>query len=253
MIKIKNQEQLEGIRKAGQIAADCLEYLNSFIAPGITTDYLNNKAADFIYSRGGVCAPLNYKGYPKETCISLNETICHGIPDDTKLKNGDILNVDVTVIKDGYYGDTSKMYTVGKISKEAENLIETAKKCLDIGIDQVRPNNYFGNIGFMIASHALNTGYSVVYQFCGHGTGLEFHEEPNVSHIAKKDSGPLMKPGMVFTIEPMINIGVPEGIINENDGWTVATLDKKLSAQFEHTVAVTETGCEILTTPTNKS
>lgn len=247
MINIKTQDQINGIRNAGAISAGCLDYLERFVEAGRTTNELNAYARKFIEHHGATCAPLNYKGYPKETCISLNECVCHGIPSERILVDGDILNIDVTSIKDGYYGDTSKMYTVGKISKEAEDLIAVAKECLNIGIAQVYPDNHFGNIGYAIGTYAQSRGYGVVYQFCGHGTGIEFHEEPNIPHIAPKDSGQLMKPGMVFTIEPMINIGLAEAQINEADGWTADTVDGKLSAQFEHTLVVTEDGCEILT------
>jgi methionyl aminopeptidase len=247
VIKIKTEEQIDGIRHAGSISAGCLDYLEKYVKAGVTTDELNGHAREFIEHHGATCAPLNYKGYPKETCISVNECICHGIPSDRQLLNGDILNIDVTSIKDGYYGDTSRMYSVGTISKEAEELIAATKECLNIGISQVYPENRFGNIGYAIGTYAQSRGYSVVYQFCGHGTGVEFHEEPNIPHIAHKDSGQIMKPGMVFTIEPMINIGAAEALLNEADGWTATTIDGKLSAQFEHTLVVTEEGCEILT------
>mgnify|MGYP003970301733 CR=1 FL=1 len=248
MINIKTPEQIAGIDAAGTIAAGCLEYLQRFIEIGVSTLELNNHAKDYIEHHGAICAPLNYKGYPKETCISLNECICHGIPDiDNVLEDGDILNIDVTAIKDGYYGDTSRMYTVGDISQEAKDLIAVTKECLNIGISQVYPDNRFGNIGYAIGTYAASRGYGVVYQFCGHGTGIEFHEEPNIPHMAPKDSGQLMKPGMVFTIEPMINVGAAEAQINESDGWTATTIDGKLSAQFEHTLVVTEDGSRILT------
>ena len=248
MINIKTKSQIAGIKRAGDIAAGCLDYLERFVKAGVTTQELNKHAVNWIDHHDAISAPLNYKGYPKETCISVNECICHGIPDkDNVLQNGDILNIDVTAIKDGFFGDTSRMYTVGKISQEAEDLIAVTKECLNIGIAQVYPDNYFGNIGYAIATYAVSRGYSVVYQFCGHGTGIEFHEEPNIPHIAQKDSGEIMKPGMVFTIEPMINIGVAEAQINESDGWTATTVDGKLSAQFEHTMVVTKDGCKILT------
>lgn len=252
-IRIKSSSEIAAIRRAGEIAANCLTYLTQYVVPGVTTNELNKKAAWYIGHFGGIPAPLNYKGFPKETCISVNEVICHGIPNDKKLKEGDILNIDVTVKKDGYYGDTSRMFKVGKVSQEAEDLIKITKECLNIGISQVYPGNRFGNIGYAIASYAGARGYSVVYQFCGHGTGIEFHEEPSIPHIAHKNTGPIMKPGMVFTIEPMINLGEPEAIINEADGWTATTVDKKLSAQFEHTIAVTKKGYDILTRPSGTS
>jgi len=248
MIKIKTPEQILGIKQSGTIAAGCLNYLETFVNAGISTLELNDIAADYIQSYGAICAPLNYKGFPKETCISVNECICHGIPDkDNILEDGDILNIDVTAIYEGYYGDTSKMYKVGEISKEAQDLIDITQECLNIGISQVYPDNNFGNMGYAIGTYAMNKGYGVVYQFCGHGTGIDFHEEPNIPHWSGKNSGEVMKPGMVFTIEPMINIGAAEVQINEADGWTATTIDGKLSAQCEHTLAVTEEGCEILT------
>tara|TARA_Y100000034_G_scaffold103692_1_gene129552 strand:+ start:25761 stop:26525 length:765 start_codon:yes stop_codon:yes gene_type:complete len=247
MIRIKTPEQIEGIRKAGILAGATLNYIDLFMEAGTTTDQINAEASLFIQQHGGTSAPLNYKGFPKETCISLNEVICHGIPSNRVLKDGDILNVDVTVILNGYYGDTSRMYAIGNISQQAKDLINVTQECLNLGIDQVFPDNHFGNIGYAIGTYAMSRGYSVVYQFCGHGTGLEFHEEPNISHIARKNSGPVMKPGMVFTIEPMINEGQPEALLNEADGWTASTADGKLSAQYEHTVVVTEDGREILT------
>lgn len=249
MIKIKTKEQIDGIRRAGTIAANCLKLLDNYVSQGITTKELNDIAAQYIKEQGGISACLGYKGYPLETCISINEIICHGIPDNRKLVEGDILNIDVTVKKDGYYGDTSKMFSVGNISAKANKLIQVTKKCLEKGLKEVYPGNYFGNIGYEISMYAIPNGYSVVYQFCGHGTGLEFHEEPKINHIADKNTGEIMKPGMVFTVEPMINIGKPEALINESDGWTVTTLDNSLSAQFEHTVVVTEDGYEILTLP----
>lgn len=247
MIRIKTKKEIAGIRRSGRIAAKCLNYVANYVVAGTTTDRLNSRIADYIQSAHAIAAPLNYKGYPKETCISVNECICHGIPNDRELVDGDILNIDVTTIKKGFFGDTSRMFTVGEISQEAQDLIDVAKECLNIGIAQVYPENHFGNIGYAIATYAINRGYSVVYQFCGHGTGVEFHEEPNIPHIAQKNSGDIMLPGMVFTIEPMINVGVAEAVLNEADGWTANTADNKLSAQFEHTVAVTEDGCEILT------
>lgn len=249
MIRVKTKEQIAGIRDAGRIAANCLQYLEEFVVEGITTLELNAMAAEFVKGEGATNAPLGYMGYPMETCISVNECICHGIPNKRQLKNGDILNIDVTAIKNGFYGDTSRMYTVGEISEEAQDLIACAQASLEIGIDQVQPTRYYGDIGYAIAVYAMSRGYSVVHQFCGHGTGIEFHEEPQVPHIAKKGSGPIMLPGHVFTIEPMINCGEPDAIINESDGWTANTADNKLSAQFEHTLVVTEDGCEILTLP----
>ena len=247
-IIIKNKEQINGIRKSCKLAAETLSYLSEYVTPGISTEELDNLAAEFIKKNNAIAAPLNYKGFPKSICTSINEVVCHGIPSTNDiLKNGDIVNIDVTTILNGYYGDTSKTFAVGKVSKEAQDLIDITEKCLQAGIEQVYPNNHLGNIGFEIAKLAKSKGYSVVYQFVGHGTGLKFHEEPNVFHDAPKNSGPKLIPGTIFTIEPMISIGSPEVLISESDGWTATTIDKKLSAQFEHTVLVTEKKHEILT------
>ena len=247
-IIIKNQEQIEGIRKSSKLAGEVLKYIAQYVKEGVNTEYLDNKIEEFIRDHNAIPAPLNYYGFPKSSCISLNEVVCHGIPSaKTILKQGDILNIDITTILDGYYGDTSNMFTIGEISKEAQNLIEATKHCLNLGIQQVRPNNRFGNIGFVIARYAKSKGYSVVYEFCGHGVGIEFHEDPQVDHIARKNTGEKMKQGMIFTIEPMINLGRAKVNINKDDGWTATTIDNKLSAQFEHTILVTDTGYEILT------
>lgn len=245
---IKNKEQINGIRKSCKLAAETLNYLSEHIAPGISTEELDVLAAEFIKKNNAIAAPLNYRGFPKSICTSINEVVCHGIPSENDvLKNGDIINIDVTTILNGYYGDTSKTFAVGKVTKEASDLIDITEKCLKIGIDQVYPDNHLGNIGFQIGTFAKSRGYSVVYQFVGHGTGLNFHEDPNVYHDAPRNSGPKLIPGSIFTIEPMISIGSPEVLISESDGWTVTTIDKKLSAQFEHTVLVTEKKHEILT------
>jgi methionyl aminopeptidase len=250
-IIIKNAEQIKGIRKSCRLAAKCLDYIHPYVKVGVTTDELNHLLEKYIVSSGGVPAPKGYKVgdkvYPKATCISLNEVICHGIPSDYRLKNGDILNIDVTTILDGYYGDTSRMFTVGKISQEASNLIHTCKKCLEIGIKQVKPGAHMGNIGHAIEHEARTNGYSVVTEFCGHGCGIHFHEAPNVPHVGRRGLGPVMIPGMIFTIEPMLNLGTPKGIIDEIDGWTTSTADGKLSAQWEHQILVTSDGYEILT------
>ncbi len=247
-IIIKNAEQIEGIRKSSQLAGNTLKFISDYVKEGVNTLYLDNLIEEYMRDNGAIPATLNYNGYPKSSCISVNDVICHGIPSEkTILKQGDILNVDVTTILDGYFGDTSTMFTIGDISEEAINLVEDTEHALYLGIEQVRPDNRFGNIGFSIGRFAKSKKYSVVYQFCGHGIGLEFHEEPEVEHISQRNSGEFMKPGMIFTIEPMINIGKPGAVIDKNDGWTARTLDKKLSAQFEHTILVTKSGYEILT------
>lgn len=252
-IIIKNPEQIEGIRKSSQLAGETLNFIAPYVKAGVNTEYLDNLIDQFMRDHGAIPATLNYNGYPKSSCISPNNIICHGIPSkETILKEGDIVNIDVTTILNGYYGDTSRMFQVGEISKEASALLEATKHCLNLGIDQVRPGNYFGNIGYFISRFAQSKGYSVVYEFCGHGVGIDFHEDPQVDHVARKNTGALMKPGMIFTIEPMINMGKPRVSIDKHDGWTARTVDNKLSAQFEHTVLVTETGVEVLTDVNNE-
>jgi len=247
-IIIKTQEQIEGIRKSSRLAAQALDFAEQFVEAGVSTEFIDKKIEEFIVSNGAIPATKGYNGYPKSSCISLNEVVCHGIPSEkTILKEGDILNIDITTILDGYFGDTSRMFTVGQISPGAENLIEVTKHCLDLGIQQVKPGNYFGNIGFVISRYARAKGFSVVYEFCGHGVGLKFHEAPQVDHTARRNSGARMKPGMTFTIEPMINQGKASTNIDKKDGWTARTVDNRLSAQFEHTILVTETGFEVLT------
>lgn len=250
-ILIKTEEQIDGIRKSCQLAADTLNWLEQFVVPGATTEDINKEAEKYIRDHGAIPAPLGYHGFPKACCTSLNEVICHGIPTEKDiLKEGDILNVDVTTILNGYYGDTCRMFPVGKVSDDAQKVMSVAQDCLDFGIVQVKPNIPFWHISKAITEYAMSRGCSVVYQFVGHGTGLKFHEEPQVAHFYEK--GPhldtrLMKPGMVFTIEPMINLGVPDAIVDQVDKWTARTLDGKLSAQYEHTVLVTVDGVEVLT------
>lgn len=252
-IIIKTPEQIDGIRKSCKLAGQTLEYIAPFIQAGVSTEFLDQKIEAFMRENGAIPATLGYGGYPKSSCISLNEVVCHGIPSkDTILKDGDILNVDVTTILNGYYGDTSRMFTIGEVSAVALDLIEVTKHCLNLGIQQVRPGNQFGNIGFAISKYAKARGYSVVYEFCGHGVGVNFHEEPQIDHTSRRNTGPIMKPGMTFTIEPMINEGRPGTVVDKNDNWTARTVDKKLSAQFEHTILITETGCEVLTDVTGE-
>jgi methionyl aminopeptidase len=247
-IIIKTPEQIDGIRKSSVLAAETLDYAGQFVKEGISTEEIDNKIEEFILSHGANPATKGYNGYPKSSCISLNEVVCHGIPSEkTILKNGDILNIDITTILDGYYGDTSRMFTVGEISPGADKLIKVTRHCLNLGIRQVKPGNHFGNIGFVISRYARARGFSVVYEFCGHGVGVNFHEEPQVDHTSRRNSGPKMKPGMIFTIEPMINQGKASTDIDRSDGWTARTVDNKLSAQFEHTILVTQTGFEVLT------
>jgi methionyl aminopeptidase len=247
-IIIKTQEQIEGIRKSSKLAAQTLDFIEPYIKAGVNTAYLDNLIATFIKDHGAISATLNYNGYPKSCCISPNEIICHGIPSSAMiLKDGDIVNVDITTILNGYFGDTSRMFKIGEISPDAQDLLDTTKHCLKLGIEQVKPGNYFGNIGYFIGRYAQSKGYSVVYEFCGHGVGIKFHEDPQIDHVARRNSGHIMKPGMTFTIEPMINQGKAKVNIDKNDGWTARTTDNKLSAQYEHTILVTSTGFEVLT------
>lgn len=246
-ITIYEPEDFEGMRKAGKLAAECLDYLTPFVKVGVSTGELDDLCREFIVSHNAIPACLNYRGYPKTLCISINHVICHGIPDyERKLVDGDILNIDVTVILDGWYGDTSRMYYAGKPKLKATRLCEVTYECLMRGIDVVKPGARFGDIGAVIEEYAHKYGYSVVDMFCGHGLGKVFHDSPNVLHCGRKGTGPVMEEGMFFTIEPMINIGKKEGIILK-DGWTSVTRDKSLSAQFEHSLGVTKDGCEVFT------
>jgi len=247
-IIIKTVEQIEGIRKSSKLAGEVLLYISDFVKEGVSTYYLDQLIHNYIVEHKAIPATMNYNGFPKSCCISPNDVICHGIPsEDVILKTGDILNIDITTILNGYFGDTSKMFIVGQTSEEALKLVNATKHCLDLGIQQVRPGNHFGNIGYAISRYAIAQGFTVVYEYCGHGVGIDFHEEPQVDHAARKNSGPKMKPGMIFTIEPMINEGKPRVKVDESDGWTARTVDQKLSAQFEHTILVTDTGYEVLT------
>ncbi len=246
-IIIKTPEQIEGIRKSSQLAAKTLKHLEQFVKPGITTLELDAIADKFIAEHGAKAATKGYKGYKHATCISPNDVVCHGVPNDYVVKDGDIINIDVTCILDGYYGDTCRMYEVGNVSEYAKKLVQVTKECLRLGINECKPGNHLGNIGFVINEHAVKHGYSVVFEFCGHGVGIRFHEDPQVDHVAKKNTGPVLRPGMTFTIEPMINAGKARCKVDRKDGWTARTIDGKLSAQFEHTLLITEDGVEALT------
>ena len=234
------------MHNAGKLAAEVLDYINDFIEPDITTNYLNDLCHQFIIENNAIPAPLNYKGFPKSTCISVNHVVCHGIPSDKILKNGDILNIDVTVILDGWYGDTSRMFYVGKPSTKAKILTKITYECLMIGIETVKPGKTLGDIGHAIQSHAEKNGFSVVRDFTGHGLGTVFHTSPTVLHYGEPKTGLILEEGMFFTIEPMINSGKHDVKIL-SDGWTAVTRDKSLSAQFEHSIGVTSEGCEIFT------
>ena len=249
MIIKKNNYQIDKIRNSCKLAAQCLNFIEPFVKPNVTTNELNFKISEFIKSNNATPAPLGYCGYPKETCISINEVICHGIPSERVLLEGDIVNIDVTVILDGYFGDTSKTYPVGEISQEAKDLLDITQKSLEIGIQTVRPDIPFNNIGYSITQYLKNTKYSIVDKFVGHGCGLEFHENPKICHYVNekhKDFGAKIEPGMIFTIEPMINLGSPNCTIL-SDNWTAVTADNKLSAQYEHMILCTEDGHEVLT------
>ena len=245
-IMIHNKDNLIGMKKAGKLAAKVLDYITPFVEPGITTETLDKKCYDFIIKNKAIPAPLNYKGFPKSICTSINHVICHGIPGDKVLIDGDILNIDITVILDGWHGDTSRMFWVGKPRIKARKLVEITFEAMWRGIEQVKPGATLGDIGFAIQNFTEKKGYSVVRDFCGHGIGRVFHDSPSVLHYGKKNEGIKLKEGMFFTIEPMINIGKYDVKIL-SDGWTAVTKDKSLSAQFEHTICVTASGYEVFT------
>lgn len=246
-ITIHSQADVEAMRKAGALAARVLDHMAECVAPGVTTNTLNTICHDMIVQAGAIPAPLNYKGFPKSICTSVNHVICHGIPDDKQLKDGDIINIDVTVIVDGWHGDTSRMYYVGQPSVKAKRLCNATYDTMMRGIEQVKPGATLGDIGAAAQACAEGYGYSVVRDYCGHGIGKIFHTEPNVLHYGKAGTGLTLEPGMFFTVEPMVNAGKPDTKLNKKDGWTVTTRDRSLSAQFEHTLAVTEDGFELFT------
>jgi methionyl aminopeptidase len=245
-VLIKTEEQIDGIRKSCQLTRQILDELETWVEAGITTAEIDRWVHAYTLDHGATPAPLHYRGFPKSVCTSLNEVVCHGIPEARTLRDGDILNIDVTSILDGYYGDSSRMWTIGEVSREARRLVEVTRECLDLGIEQVKPGNHLGDIGHAIQQHAEGHGYSVVRRFVGHGTGVRFHEPPDVFHYGEPGTGIALLPNMVFTIEPMINAGGYE-IRVLDDGWTAVTADGSLSAQWEHTVRVTEEGVEVLT------
>ncbi|MFO1243169.1 MAG: type I methionyl aminopeptidase [Rickettsiales bacterium] len=246
-ITIHQQEDYKGMRKAGKLAAEILDELADIVRPGITTDSINDYCHKRITEAGAVPAPLGYRGFPKSVCTSVNHVVCHGIPDDKMLKNGDVINVDVTVIVDGWHGDTSRMYYVGEVPIKAKRLIQVTYESMMLGIEQVRPGATTGDIGHAIQVHAEKHGYSVVREYCGHGLGKIFHTLPNILHFGTPGTGVKLEEGMFFTVEPMINAGRAETRLNPHDGWTVTTRDRSLSAQFEHSIAVTGNGYEIFT------
>lgn len=244
---IKSEEQIEGIRRSGVVNSGILDLVGKEIKAGMSTAEIDKMVYDYTVSHGAIPAPLNFEGFPKSVCTSINEVVCHGIPSEKEiLKDGDIINVDVSTILNGYYSDASRMYMIGNVSPEKEKLVRVAKECLEIGMKAAKPFGYVGDIGHAVQKHAEKNGFSVVRDLCGHGVGLEFHEEPEVCHFGRKGTGMLLVPGMVFTIEPMINMGTYRVYIDEEDGWTVLTDDDLLSAQWEHTFVMRENGLEIL-------
>ena len=245
-IRIHSAADFDGMRAAGRLAAETLDMIAAHVEPGVTTDQLDRLIHDHMTRAGAIPATLGYRGYPKSSCISLNHVVCHGIPSEKKLKDGDILNIDVTCILDGWYGDSSRMFVAGALSKKAERLIQVTHDALMLGIDQVQPGNTFGDIGAAIQAYVEAQRMSVVRDFCGHGLGRVFHAPPNVLHYGKWGTGPVLEEGMFFTIEPMVNLGKPDTKVLADD-WTAVTRDKSLSAQFEHSIGVTADGCEIFT------
>jgi len=246
LVKIHLEEDFEGMRKAGRLAAETLDYLAPFVEPGVTTGTLDQLAYDFIVKHGAYPAPLNYRGFPKSICTSINHVICHGIPGEKKLSEGDSLNIDVTVILNGWHGDTSRMFFAGTPPAKVQRLSDITHTAMMLGIEAARPGNTLGDVGHAIQSYAEGERCSVVTDFCGHGLGRVFHDAPNVMHVGRPGEGKLIKPGMFFTVEPMINLGRPDAKVL-SDGWTAVTRDRSLSMQFEHSIGITDDGPEIFT------
>ncbi|MDD6492966.1 MAG: methionyl aminopeptidase [Firmicutes bacterium] len=245
---LKTKEQIEGIKESSKINIAVLDAVEEMIAPGISTEEIDRLVHDMTVRMGGIPAPLNFEGYPKSVCTSINEVVCHGIPSkDRILKEGDIVNVDVSTLYKGYFSDSSRMFCIGEVSEEKKKLVQVTKECVEKGLEMVKPWNFLGDMAQVINDHAKANGYSIVVEIGGHGIGLEFHEEPFVSYVTKAGTEMLMVPGMVFTIEPMVNMGTSEIYVDDEDGWTVYTEDGKPSAQWEITVAVTKEGHEVLT------
>jgi methionyl aminopeptidase len=245
-IKLHGPESYEGMRKAGRLAAEILDALVEKVVPGVSTQELDDFVRGMMLDAGSVPATLGYRGYTHSCCISINHVVCHGIPSDKRLKDGDVVNIDVTPLLEGWHGDTSRMYIAGDAPLKARRLVDVTHECLMIGIEHAKPGARLGDIGAAIQKHAESQRYGVVREFCGHGLGRLFHDAPEVVHAAKAGTGPELKPGMFMTIEPMINLGRPH-VKLLNDGWTAVTRDKSLSAQFEHSIGITEDGCEIFT------
>lgn len=245
---IKTKEQIDGIRRSGEINTGVLDYVASKIKAGVSSQDIDDWVREYTEDHGAICAPYHYEGYPKHVCVSVNDVVCHGIPSKKEiLKEGDIVNVDVSTIFEGYFSDASRMFIIGQTSEENRRLVEFTKKCLEVGLQQVKPFGFIGDIGYAIEQLAESNGYKVVRAYGGHGVGIQFHEEPMVLHYGKKNTGCLMVPGMVFTIEPMINMRKSGVKVSNLDGWTAYTKDKLPSAQWEHTIVVTDDGYEILT------
>jgi methionyl aminopeptidase len=249
-IRLYGREAFDGMKKAGQLTARCLDELAAFAQPGVTTNAIDRFVFEYGADHGALPATLNYRGYTKSSCTSINHVVCHGIPDEKPLREGDIVNIDVTFVLDGWHGDSSRMYPIGKVSRAAERLMEVTYECLMRGIEAVRPGARTGAIGAAIQTFAEKERCSVVRDFCGHGIGSLFHDAPNILHYGSPNEGVEMRDGMIFTIEPMINLGRPHVKVLA-DGWTAVTRDRSLSAQYEHTIGVTSSGCEIFTTSPN--
>ena len=245
-IKLHGPEAFDGMRRAGRLAAETLDALVPHVVAGVTTEALDDIVREFKIAGGGIPATLGYRGYTHSCCISINHVVCHGIPSSRTLKDGDIANIDVTVIVDGWHGDSSRMFLVGDVGVKARRLVDVTYEAMMLGIEQARPGNHLGDIGHAIQAYAEKHRYGVVRDFCGHGLGRVFHDAPEVVHVGRPGTGPELRPGMFFTIEPMINIGRPDVKVLE-DGWTAVTRDRSLSAQFEHSIGITEDGCEIFT------
>lgn len=248
-IHLKSPAEIDRMRVAGRLAAEVLEMIGEYVQPGVSTGELDRICHRHIVDKqDAIPAPLNYKGFPKAICTSVNHVVCHGIPSDGKiLKSGDIINIDITVIKDGFHGDTSKMFLVGKAKEHARRLVRVTRECLFKGIEAARPGNRLGDIGHVIQQHGEANHYGIVREYCGHGIGRGFHEDPQVLHYGAPGTGVELRPGMTFTIEPMLNAGSRHTRLSSKDGWTVTTRDRRLSAQWEHTIAILDDGCEVLT------
>jgi len=254
-IHIKSVDEIAKMRVAGKLASEVLEMIEDYVKPGVSTGELDRLCHEFIINeQNAIPAPLNYNGFPKSICTSINHVICHGIPSNDKaLKSGDIINIDITVIKDGFHGDTSKMFLVGKTADHAERLVRVTQECLYKAIEIVRPGVTLGDLGYIIQQHGEAHNYSIVREYCGHGIGRIFHEEPQVLHYGAPNTGLKIEEGMTFTIEPMLNAGSRHTKLSKKDGWTVTTKDRRLSAQWEHTLAVNANGCEVLTLRSDES